>query len=111
MGCGEAARISAEPVGARHHNVETRRRRVAILFPETAGPAAPALFMIDASAQFGVKARAASLPVVASVRAFRLDAELGAGRATARAGCGSAPGWSSLLTTHLPAYVQDTKLL
>jgi hypothetical protein len=53
--------------------------------------------MIDASAQFGVKARAASLPVMASLRAFRLDPKLGAGRGTARAGCGSAPGWSSLL--------------
>lgn len=71
-------------------------QRVAILFPRRQEPAAPALLIVDASAQPGVKARATSLPVMASVRAFRLDPRLSAGRGTARAGCGSAPGWSSL---------------
>jgi hypothetical protein len=41
--------------------------------------AAPALFMIDAPAQHGVKARGDFVPDIACRAAFRLDPALGAG--------------------------------
>lgn len=58
------------------HKSSGRRRRPHLL--PVSGVAAAALFMIDATARRGVKARTASLPYAASPWAFRLDPGAGA---------------------------------